>query len=102
MVALWDNLAAIVDLHKEFGVPIDSTTLSGQTALHLAATSGHVSTARWGDLDPCLTLPLRCLLQLGADHTIADMNDSTPWMLAKDHIRHEVLSMMEKEFNVTQ
>ena len=53
-------------------------------------------------LDPCLTLPLRCLLQLGTDHTITDMNGSTPWMLAKVHIRHEVLSMMEKEFNVTQ
>ncbi len=47
------------------------------------------------------TLPGRCLLKMGADHTIADKYGVTLWKNNENWNRQDVLEMLE-EFGITE
>ena len=80
----------ILCLRNEFGVSLNDYQEAGQTALHLAASLAKVST-------------VRCLLQLGADHTLTScggrIGGYTPWDQAKG--RKDIIKMMLDEFNIS-
>jgi ankyrin repeat protein len=84
IIASWCGLVAVVRLllRAMQGRVLDERAEAGRTALWFACRNGRADV-------------LRALLLAGADHTVADNNDTTPLQIAEQRERHECVGVIQ-------